>query len=92
MACHPKLIYECYKPKNINEAREYLLYLIDNSLLKAKKSGTLTNEHMKILGQPGCGKNLSNELLNYINIKKQREHMVLTMEPSSPDDNGKNDK
>jgi len=33
----PKVIYENYKPKNVYEMREYILYTIDKSLTKALK-------------------------------------------------------
>ncbi len=40
----PKAIYDCYKPKNIHEMREYILYTIDKSLNKAHKRNKLTSE------------------------------------------------
>ena len=65
----PKIIYECYKPKHIMEMKEYILYTIDKSLKQAEKKGILTNDHLKIMGKPGCGKNLSAELMAYKYIK-----------------------
>jgi hypothetical protein len=73
----PKVIYENYKPKNVNEMREYILYTIDKSLVKAQKRGQLSSEHLRIMGQPGSGKNLSTDIVSYIYIKKNREKRIL---------------
>ena len=73
----PKVIYENYKPKNVNEMREYILYTIDKSLQNAQKWGQLSNDHLRILGQPGSAKNLSTEIVSYIYIKKNREKRIL---------------
>ncbi len=57
--------------------REYILYTIDKSLINASKRGQLSTDHLQILGTPGCGKNLSTELVSYIEIKKKREKRIL---------------
>ena len=71
--CKPRLIYENYKPKNVHEMREYILFTIDKSLTKSLKRGILTSEHIRIIGNPGCGKNLSSEIFTYIQMKRIRE-------------------
>ena len=56
--------------------REYILYTIDKSLLQASKRGQLSTDHLKVLGTPGCGKNLSSEIVSYLVIKKNREKRI----------------
>ena len=73
----PKVIYENYKPKNVYEMREYILYTIDKSLTKALKRGQISNDHIKALGKPGSGKNLSTELISYIIFKRNKEKRLL---------------
>ena len=73
----PKVIYQNYKPKNVYEMREYILYTIDKSLTKALKRDQINEEHLKVLGKPGSGKNLSSELISYLIFKKNRERRIL---------------
>jgi hypothetical protein len=73
----PKVIYENYKPKNVYEMREYILYTIDKSLAKALKRDQINDQHIKVLGKPGSGKNLSSELISYIIFKRNREKRIL---------------
>lgn len=79
------IIYENYKPKNVHEMREYILYVIDKSLKKANKKGQLSAEHIKILGQPNQGKNISSELTSYKALKKNRERLVFSSNVTSTD-------
>lgn len=73
----PKVIYENYKPKNVYEMREYILYTIDKSLAKALKRDQINEQHLKVLGRPGSAKNLSSELMTYMIFKKNREKRIL---------------
>ena len=81
----PKVIYENYKPKNVYEMREYMLYTIDKSLTKAVKRDQIGEEHLKVLGKPGSGKNLSSELISYIIFKRNRERRILCKEEEIKD-------
>ena len=81
----PKVIYENYKPKNVYEMREYMLYTIDKSLNKAVKRDQIGEEHLKVLGKPGSGKNLSSELISYIIFKRNRERRILCKEEEIKD-------
>lgn len=73
----PKVIYENYKPKNVYDMREFILYTIDKSLTKALKRDSITDDHLKVFGKPGSGKNLSAELISYMIFKKNRERRIL---------------
>ena len=85
----PKVIYENYKPKNVYDMREYILYTIDKSLTKALKRGQISNDHIKALGKPGSGKNLSTELISYIIFKRNKEKRLLCKtDDDIKDDNG----
>lgn len=57
--------------------REYILYTIDKSLTKALKRDQINEEHLKVLGKPGSGKNLSSELISYLIFKKNHERRIL---------------
>ena len=88
----PKVIYENYKPKNVQEMREYILYSIDKSIIQASKRGLLSTDHLKILGTPGCGKNLSSEIVSYLVIKKNREKRILGKSISEQQESADNTK
>jgi hypothetical protein len=84
-----QVIYESYKPKNTQEMREYILFSIDKSLAKIKKSGKLCQESLKIIGDIGNPKYISTELKSYLYLKKNRELSVLSY--GGNQNNGSND-
>ena len=57
-----KVIYENYKPKNIQEMREYILFTIDKSIKSQIKIGMISKDIIKMLGSIGNPKHISTEL------------------------------
>lgn len=47
------MIYECYKPKNTHEMREYILTVIDKSLRKLNKDKNVSESVKNYLGSAG---------------------------------------